>query len=545
MSKVIALIAKLKGGRKTKKGLKGIDSGLKSIGKSALAAGAAYFSARGIISGLQRSIELSSKMEGVERGFKNLSASAGFTTQAFSKLQKATDGTISSIDLMKQANNAMLLGIADSEDQMADMFDVAQRLASALGQDATFGVESLVTGMGRQSKLMLDNLGIMVDTEKAYETYAKDLGISVELLTDQQRKQAFVNAAMSSAKDLVSDLGAEQLTTADSISQTKVALNDMAILIGETFSPFVIDAINNITPLIEKAREFFGIIKGQTPEEEIESIEFAIKKMTDEMNDFILAQQGGPMSMEWIEELLKSAGAGEEFLSKFFSLDIDKQVEILKTFSDGYVSEIQALKDRLAEIIGPTPPGGISEEEVEIQRTRIQQITDYWDGLSEKQRDNIKEHGKQFTGNLQNIAKAPGWETMGKAAKRAAQIQAMVDAYAAANAAMKAMSGIPVVGPALGVAAYATALASGLASVKQIESAATGFDGVVNQPTLFMTGEGNKAERVSVTPLQSPNINGPQGGGGIHLHFGAVTNEDYVKDFIVPEIQKAQRLNLA
>lgn len=76
-------------------------------------------------------------------------------------------------------------------------------------------------------------------------------------------------------------------------------------------------------------------------------------------------------------------------------------------------------------------------------------------------------------------------------------------------------------------------------------AAETGFDGVVNQPTLFLTGEGNKAERVSVTPLQGPNINGPQDGGGIHLHFGAVTNEDYVKDFIVPEIQKAQRLNLA
>ena len=81
--------------------------------------------------------------------------------------------------------------------------------------------------------------------------------------------------------------------------------------------------------------------------------------------------------------------------------------------------------------------------------------------------------------------------------------------------------------------------------VRNLQFAETGFDGVVNQPTLFMTGEGNKAERVSVTPLQGPNINGPQGGGGIHLHFGAVTNEDYVKDFIVPEIQKAQRLNLA
>ena len=209
---------------------------------------------------------------------------------------------------------------------------------------------------------------------------------------------------------------------------------------------------------------------------------------------------------------------------------------------DGWVSAIQEAKDKIAVITGDKPPGGISEEEVEIQRTRIQQITDFWDGLSEKQRDNIKEHGKQFTGNLQNIAKAPGWETMGKAAKRAAQIQAMVDAYAAANAAMKAMSGIPVVGPALGVAAYATALASGLASVKQIESAATGFDDVVTKPTMFLTGEAG-AERVSVTPLQGPNINGPQ--GGITLNISAPLVDDTVIDTIIPAIQKAQRLNLA
>ena len=55
---------------------------------------------------------------------------------------------------MTQANNAMLLGIFDNNDQMAEMFDIAQRLGAALGKDTLFGVESLVTGMGRQSKLM-------------------------------------------------------------------------------------------------------------------------------------------------------------------------------------------------------------------------------------------------------------------------------------------------------------------------------------------------------------------------------------------------------
>ena len=44
---------------------------------------------------------------------------------AFDKFKDATDGTMGSIELMTQANNAMLLGITDSEDQMAEMFDEA------------------------------------------------------------------------------------------------------------------------------------------------------------------------------------------------------------------------------------------------------------------------------------------------------------------------------------------------------------------------------------------------------------------------------------
>ena len=145
--------------------------------------------------------------------------------------------------------------------------------------------------------------------------------------------------------------------------------------------------------------------------------------------------------------------------------------------------------------------------------------------------------------NLATISQAPGWEKMEKVAKRAAQVQALVDAYASANAAYKAMVGIPFVVLAFAVTAAATALAAGLANVKMIESAATGFDGIVNKPTMFMTGEAG-AERVSVTPLEGPNINGPQG-GGITLNISAPLVDETVIDTIIPAIQKAQRLVLA
>ena len=544
MAKQIVLEARLKGAQKTKRGLKGIDSGLRSLGKSAIAAGAAFFGGRAIIAGLQKSIELSAKMEGLQRGFDNLAKSAGFSAQTFSKLQKATDGTVSSFDLMKQANNAMLLGIADSEEQMAEMFDVAQRLASALGQDAAFGVESLVTGLGRQSKLMLDNLGIMVDTNKAYSVYASKLGITVNQLTDQQRKQAFVNAAMKEGKALVESLGEEQLTTADSINQMKNAVDDLAIKMGKKLAPFVnlfADSIKNATVLLSK---FMGDEEETTItiDDQIETIKKQIeayKAMGDETK---------AMDANLI----------------FFIPKLSEQEILMNKGADAVNNFTQNLKDQIPELENHLQmleqmKEGYEELDINIINTNmiwgelnqaIEQTGKWGDEIIIPLGDKLhvlalmsQQAFGMIASNLATISQAPGWEKMEKVAKRAAQVQALVDAYASANAAFKAMAGIPVVGPTLGYIAAATALAAGLANVKMIESAATGFDGIVNKPTMFMTGEAG-AERVSVTPLEGPNINGPQG-GNIHLHFGAVTNEDYVKDFIVPEIQKAQRLNLA
>ena len=52
--------------------------------------------------------------------------------------------------------------------------------------------------MGRQSIMMLDNLGIIVDTQKAYDDYAKSIGKASSELTDQEKKIAFNSAALES-----------------------------------------------------------------------------------------------------------------------------------------------------------------------------------------------------------------------------------------------------------------------------------------------------------------------------------------------------------
>tara|TARA_R100000655_G_scaffold7920_3_gene21104 strand:+ start:378 stop:2348 length:1971 start_codon:yes stop_codon:yes gene_type:complete len=236
-----------KGGKNAQGTFNKIETSIKSVAKSAIAAGAAFFGARAIIGGMQTAINLSSRMEGVQRGFDNLAKSTLNSATVFESLNEATDGTMDSMELMQQANNAMLLDIVKSEDEMAKMFDQAQRLASALGKDTAFGIESMVTGLGRQSKLMLDNLGIMFKVEDANKTYADSIGKTVAQLTEQDRKQAFTNAALAAADTLVSKLGDEQLTTRDKILQMQNALSNLATTIGDKLAPSVGTATTFLT----------------------------------------------------------------------------------------------------------------------------------------------------------------------------------------------------------------------------------------------------------------------------------------------------------
>ena len=149
------------------------------------------------------------KIESMSRAFNTLAGGGENATIAMDKLKEATDGTMNQFDLFQQANNAMILGVTKNSDEMAEMFDIAQRLGRALGRDTASSVESLITGIGRQSRLMLDNIGIIVKAEEAYESYAKELGISADKLTDAQKKQAFMTATMEAAREKLSRMPAE------------------------------------------------------------------------------------------------------------------------------------------------------------------------------------------------------------------------------------------------------------------------------------------------------------------------------------------------
>ena len=207
------------------------------------------------------------KLQSMERAFGSLSGGASNAAIAVDKLKEATNGTLSEFDLFQQANNAMILGVTKNSDEMAQMFDMAQRLGNALGKDTKLSIESLVTGIGRQSRLMLDNIGIIVKADQAYAAYAAELGTTADNLTQSEKKQAFMNAALDAARDKLTSLPPEILNADQKFQALSASLDDASKSIGKAFLPLaeklataLTDVMRGVTP--ERVQALATVISG-------------------------------------------------------------------------------------------------------------------------------------------------------------------------------------------------------------------------------------------------------------------------------------------
>jgi hypothetical protein len=79
-----------------------------------------------------------------------------------SKLKIASAGTIDEFNLIKTASLAMSLGVTKDADKMANLLEIAKNKARLFGVSTKQAFDDIVTGIGRASPKILDNLGIRI-----------------------------------------------------------------------------------------------------------------------------------------------------------------------------------------------------------------------------------------------------------------------------------------------------------------------------------------------------------------------------------------------
>lgn len=174
----------------------------------------------------------SAKAEQERVSFENLAASYGKNAYVMvAALKKASGETLSTMDLMRSAGTAMMMGI--NPDTIVRLMDIARATSKMTGQTVAQAFGDISLAVGRQSRMILDNLGIIVNVEKANEDYARGLGKTAEQLSDAERKQAFLNATVTGGEELMKRLGTQTDTNADRLQRLSASANELKDAVGE------------------------------------------------------------------------------------------------------------------------------------------------------------------------------------------------------------------------------------------------------------------------------------------------------------------------
>jgi len=137
---------------------------------------------------------------GLKSAFENLTKDTQLT---INNLKDATENKIDAATLYKFANLALQLNL---DAKLDDLFNAAMTLGYSLGITPEKSIESLVTGIARKSRLMLDNIGVIFVATEAYEWYSKQaphltlLPSGQPALTNEQKDVAWKQYAIHKVK---------------------------------------------------------------------------------------------------------------------------------------------------------------------------------------------------------------------------------------------------------------------------------------------------------------------------------------------------------
>jgi len=167
-----------------------------------------------------------------ETAFRNMAASHGADAdRIIADMKRLSAGTIDTMTIMEKAGTAMTLGI--QADKLAELMEVARASSKITGQTVSQAYSDITLAVGRGSRMILDNLGIIVKVEEANEKYAQQLGKTSASLTEAEKKQAFLNATLEAGKDIVDRVGDSQDSAAEKIQRYQARWKDAAITIGK------------------------------------------------------------------------------------------------------------------------------------------------------------------------------------------------------------------------------------------------------------------------------------------------------------------------
>ena len=164
-------------------------------------------------------IQLALQAEGIKHRFEQI----GGTSMYLDDLRKHTNGLVNDLELMKATVKANDFNIPMKD--LGKYLEFAQLKSQQTGESVDYLVNSIVTGLGRQSVQILDNLGLSAAELKEKMAEGKTMTEAVAEVIDNQLNSA----------------GEHFETTAEKAQRKLVELQNEQMRVGEALAPLKSD----------------------------------------------------------------------------------------------------------------------------------------------------------------------------------------------------------------------------------------------------------------------------------------------------------------
>lgn len=233
---------------KQEKAISNVSKAQKDSQKTAMDTTAAYrtlamyatVAFAGIVASVKKGTDAFNQYRSAMTGLKSIAQGTG---NSFSAAQKfiedyTKDGLIPAAEAATALKNLLSRGYTDTQAS-----DVLYRLkdSAAFGRQASLGlgeaVRSASEGLKNENSILVDNAGVTRNVSKMWEDYSKQLGKSVNDLTQAEKIQAEYNGIMQETRHQVGDAAKLSGELAGTQAAVGKSVNELGVAFGESLTP--------------------------------------------------------------------------------------------------------------------------------------------------------------------------------------------------------------------------------------------------------------------------------------------------------------------
>jgi hypothetical protein len=316
-------------------GLKNVTAGLAAVGVS--------------LGAFKLALDAVMETEAIERinkQFDTLAEGAGLSGDAIrSKLVGAAQGLADDEEILQAANRA-IVSMGKNAEKLPELMELARKATAVMGGEVVNNFEMISNAVASGNTRALRQLGIVVDLEKAQQKYALAHGVTISQLTDEQRKQAMLNAVLAKRDEAFKGIEIAGNSVTILIKKIGVeigqSLEVITVWVGKLIGPTFQKVFGAIKEYATDARLFLESKMGDAATRASADYDRLIRKQADMKEDLVRLQ-----------ELQEKWGRGDPMLAQRRAADIER---LQKALTD-IVPRLEAAREAKEKFEAPGKEG--------------------------------------------------------------------------------------------------------------------------------------------------------------------------------------------